>query len=205
MALPPADDGRAVTSRLRPALATGLALVSLVCAGILVWVLAFDGGPDRASGALEEPEARERVMSLGDQFVRRLGTYGPDLLDDSGQMPDYRERMHEVITPKFRSGFDSQVSAVEQLVAQAGVERSTEVFATAVSRIDDDAAQVLVAGAFNDTYTAAPAKGPDEERTVAQEPLPFRFTVELVSVDGEWLVDDFAPVGGTDPLEGDTP
>ena len=144
-------------------------------------------------------------MSLGDQFVRRLGTYGPDLLDDSGQMPDYRERMHEVITPKFRSGFDSQVAAVEQLVAQAGVERSTEVFATAVSRIDDDAAQVLVAGAFNDTYTAAPAKGSDEERTVAQEPLPFRFTVELVSVDGEWRVDDFAPVGGADPLEGGTP
>jgi Mce-associated membrane protein len=194
-----------VTSRLRLVLATGLALLSLACAGVLVWVLAFDGGRDNGSGGLEEPEARERAMSLGDQFVRRLGTYGPDLLDESGQMPDYRERMREVITPKFRSGFDKQVAAVEQLVAQAGVERSTEVFATAVSRIDDDNAQLLVAGAFNDTYTAAPAKGSDEERTVSQEPLPFRFTVDLVSVDGDWLVDDFAPVGGADPLEGESP
>lgn len=204
MALPPADDGRAVTSRTRLALAVGLALVSLACAAILVWVLALDGGPDRGSGGLEEPEARERVMSLGDQFVRRLGTYGPELLDESGQMTTYRERMHEVITPKFRADFDKQVEAVEQLVAQAGVARSTDVFATAVARIDDDDAEVLVAGAFNDTYTAAPAKGSDEERTVAQEPLPFRFTVDLVMVEGEWLVDDFAPVGGADPLDGET-
>lgn len=194
-----------MTPRLRLAVAVGLALVCLACAGILVWLLAFDAaGRESASGGLEEPESREKVMSLSDQFVRRLGTYGPDLLDDVGQMPTYRERMAEVITPKFEAGFDKEVGAVEQLVGQGGVARTTDVFATGVSSIDDDSARVLVAGTFNDTYTAAPAKDADEERTVAQEPLPFRFTVDLVAVDGEWLVDDFAPVGGADPVDGGT-
>ena len=34
----------------------------------------------------------------------------------------------------------------------------------------------------------------DDATTVDQEPLPFRFTVDLVMIEGEWLVDDFTPV-----------
>lgn len=183
--------------RWRLPVAAVLALVCVVCAGLLVWRLSSSGA---SSPLVDAPKEREEVMSLTDQFVKRLGTYSPEMVDDSGQMPDYREQVREVITPKFAADFDKQVATAEQLVAQAGITRSTEVFATAVSSIDDDSARVLVAGAFTDTYTQGAG---EEQETTAQEPLPFRFTVDLVTIDGEWLVDDFSPVGGAPAGPGD--
>jgi Mce-associated membrane protein len=193
--------------RVRSALAAVLALVVVACVALLVWMSA--GGRATADGGLDLPEEREQVMSLTDQFVKRLGTYGPDMLDDAGQMPDYREQVSEVITPKFAADFDKEVATVEQLVAQGGITRSADVFATAVSSIDDDSARVLVAGAFTDSYRQGEGS---KERTIDQEPLPFRFTVDLVLIEGEWLVDDFTPVSNPDQgtgqgtgTEGSTP
>jgi len=193
--------------RWRVLLAAVLGCVVAVCVALLVWLSA---GGRASAGGLELTDEREQVMSLTDQFVKRLGTYSPDMLDDSGQMPAYREQVREVITPKFAADFDKEVATAEQLVAQGRITRSADVFATAVSAIDDDSARVLVAGAFTDSY--AQGSG-GKARTVEQEPLPFRFTVDLVTIDGEWLVDDFTPVssedvpadGGSGPGEGSTP
>ena len=183
--------------RWRWVLAALLALVVVVCVALLVWLTA--GGRSSTNGGLEHPDEREQVMSLTDQFVKRLGTYSPDMLDDSGQMPDYRDQVREVITPKFAADFDKEVATAEQLVAQGGITRTADVFATAVSSIDDDSARVLVAGAFTDSYEQAAGKqGSGKSRTVDQEPLPFRFTVDLVMIEGEWLVDDFSPVSSPD-------
>ena len=203
MALPPAPAGARLTPRVRVAVAASLALVVVVCVALLIWMSL--AGRATADGGLDLPEEREQVMSLTDQFVKRLGTYSPDLLDDSGQMPAYREQVREVITPKFAADFDQEVATAEQLVAQGAITRTADVFATAVSSIDDDSARVLVAGAFTDSYEQG--KG-DQARTIDQEPLPFRFTVDLVVIDGEWLVDDFSPVSSPDDegaTEGSTP
>ena len=214
MALSPAPAGtrltRLLTPRVRVAIAAALALVVVACVALLLWMTL--GGRASADGGLDLPDEREQAMSLTDQFVKRLGTYSPDMLDDSGQMPDYREQVREVITPKFAADFDKQVATAEQLVAQGGITRTADVFATAVSSIDDDSARVLVAGAFTDSYTQGTG---DKARTVDQEPLPFRFTVDLVRIEGEWLVDDFTPVSapqdsgdpatGTGTTEGSTP
>ena len=190
-ATPGATPGRA--PRWRVLLAAVLALVVAVCVALLVWLSA--GGRASAGGGLDRVDEREQVMSMTDQFVKRLGTYSPDMLDDSGQMPDYRDQVREVITPKFAADFDKEVAAAEQLVAQGRITRTADVFATAVSSIDDDSARVLVAGAFNDSYAQGSGK---KSATVDQEPLPFRFTVDLVTIDGEWLVDDFTPVSSGD-------
>ena len=207
MALPPAPADTRLTPRVRVAVAASLALVVAVCVALLVWMSVTDRAS--ADGGLDLPDEREQVMSLTDQFVKRLGTYSPDMVDDSGQMPDYREQVREVITPKFAADFDKEVATAEQLVAQGGITRTADVFATAVSSIDDDSARVLVAGAFTDSYEQGTG---DESQTVDQEPLPFRFTVDLVVIDGEWLVDDFSPVTGADeqppadqPSTGSTP
>jgi hypothetical protein len=193
----PATDDPRHPPRWRQALAAVLALVVLVCVALLVWLSA--GGRASGGGGLEHLDERDQVMSLGDQFVKRLGTYSPDMLDDSGQMPDYRDQVREVITPKFAADFDKEVATAEQLVAQGGITRTADVFATAVSSIDDDSARVLVAGAFTDSYEQGTGKaGPGKSRTVDQEPLPFRFTVDLVMIEGEWLVDDFSPVSSPD-------
>ncbi len=203
MAVPATPPGARLTARSRSAIAAALALAVVACVALLVWMAL--GGRASADGGLDLPEEREQVMSLTDQFVRRLGTYSPDMLDDAGRMPDYREQVREVITPKFAADFDKEVATAEQLVAQGGITRTTDVFATAVSSIDDDSARVLVAGAFTDSYRQGTG---ERARTVDQEPLPFRFTVDLVVVEGEWLVDDFDPVSAPDDgrsTEGSTP
>lgn len=193
MALPPAPAGTRLTPRVGVAIAAALALVVAACVALLIWMSV--SGPASADGGLDLPDEREQAMSLTDQFVKRLGTYSPDMVDDSGQMPDYREQVREVITPKFAADFEKQVGTAEQLVAQGGITRTADVFATAVSSIDDDSARVLVAGAFTDSYEQGEG---DEAATVDQEPLPFRFLVDLVVIEGEWLVDDFSPVTGAD-------
>ena len=210
MALPPAPAGARLTPRVRIAIAAALALVVAACVALLIWMSVTGRGS--ADGGVNLPDEREQAMSLTDQFVKRLGTYSPDMVDDSGQMPAYREQVREVITPKFAADFDKEVSTAEQLVAQGGITRSADVFATAVSSIDDDSARVLVAGAFTDSYAQGTGK---KATTIDQEPLPFRFLVDLVVIDGKWLVDDFSPVTGADdegapqptgqPTEGSTP
>ena len=200
----PATRGPERPPRWRSVLAVALTLVVVACLALLVWLTA--GGRAADDGGLDHAEEREQVMSLTDQFVKRLGTYSPDMLDDSGQMPDYREQVREVITPSFAADFDKEVATVEQLVAQGGITRTADVFATAVSSVDDDSARVLVAGAFNDSYSQGEGKqGSGQARTVDQEPLPFRFTVDLVVIEGEWLVDDFTPVSApAEPAAGAT-
>ena len=118
----------------------------------------------------------------------RMGTYGPDQLE-GGQLPEYRELVTEVITPKFAtSASTSRWPTAEQIVAQAGVSREAEVFSAGVSTIDADSATALVAGTFTDSY-------PDNAGELRpQEPVPFRIQVALVKTEGEWLVDDFTPV-----------
>ncbi len=200
-----------MTSRVRIATAAVLALVILACVALLISMSLT--GRSSADGGLDLPDERDQVMSLTDQFVKRLGTYSPDMLDDSGQMPEYRNQVREVITPKFAADFDKEVATAEQLVAQGAITRTADVFATAVSTIDDDSARVLVAGAFTDSYAQGTGRS---ARTVDQEPLPFRFTVDLVMIEGKWLVDDFSPVSSpsegnrtftpqSDPTEGSTP
>lgn len=179
---PASADPRSQLFRL--VLAAVLLAVILAASATAVTLFATRGGEGGDTQA-----GREDVMAQTEQFMLRMGTYGPDLLDDNGAMPDYRAGVKEVITPKFAASFDEEAGAAEQLVAQAGVARVPDVFATGVSSIDEDSARTLVAGSFTDTYTV---KG----KTVDQEPIPFRIEVSLVRIDGEWLVDDFSPVGG---------
>ena len=131
---------------------------------------------------------REAVMAQTEQFVLRFGTYGPDLLDEQGGMPAYRQRVKDVITPKFAVSFDKQAGTAEEIVAKADISRSADVFATGVAAIDSDSATTLVAGTFTDSY---PKQG-------QLEPTPFRFEVTLVKVKGSWLVDNFTPVTGAE-------
>lgn len=169
-----------------------VALVAVVLAGLgsLAWLVSTRGVD--AVGIQGEQEQlqgeREAVMAQAEQFVLRFGTYGPDLLDDQGAMPEYRSRVKDVITPKFAVSFDEQAATAEQLVAKAGIARRADVFATGVSSIDGDSATVLAAGVFTDTY---PKVG-------QREPSPFRFEVSLVQVRGHWLVDNFTPVTGAE-------
>ena len=196
MAVPPAPDEPGLTNSdhherpsapaLRLALLGVLVVALLASAGVLIWLLA-----DRRGEADDLQSERETVMAQSEQFMLRTGTFGPDMLDDQNGMPEYREQVKAVITPKFATSFDKQAVAAEQLVAQGGVSREAEVFATGVSVMDEDSATALVAGSFTDSFPQG-----NSGKTVAAEPVPFRMEVDLVKTGGEWLVDNFTPITG---------
>ena len=76
--------------------------------------LGIDGDQD----ALQSE--RESVMAQAEQFMLRINTYGPDLLEGD-TMPKYRELVEEVITPKFAADFEKNAPLAEATVKQAGL------------------------------------------------------------------------------------
>ena len=176
-------------TRFRSALLGGLAIVLVVSGAFAVHlgssrhVWPFPAGADQAQ------TDRETVMAQTQQFVLRLNTYGPSMLDAQGQMPEYRSRVKAVITPKFAVSFDRSVAIAEQSVKGYGLHRTCAVFATGVELLDSDSAQVLVAGSFSQT-----ARDRAGKEVPTGEPAPFRLRVSLDKIDGRWLVDDYQPV-----------
>ncbi len=214
MAVPPAPDGAvgetapdSTTPQHDPApgraagwrrlLLVGLTLVVVGCLASLVFLAVDtrDGGDDEQS-----PQAqREELMSQVSQFVLRLNTYGPQLLDEQNKMPDYASGVSELMTAKFGASFQESVLIPEQQVAQTGYGRSAQVYAVGVSVMDVDSATVLVAFGRTDSYPDPQA--PDQRVELAEDPE--RWEVQLVTSDGEWLVDDYNVVPETPDAEGD--
>jgi Mce-associated membrane protein len=165
----------------------GVLAVALVAS--LAWVAVLKS---HRSGQADDVQAeREAVMSTTQQFVMRVNTYGPSLLNAQGQMPAYRARVKAVITPKFAASFDQTVPVAEQSVKNYGIDRTCAVYSTGVEVIDSDSAQVLVAGSISQT-----AKNRKGRSVPTGEPAPFRLRVTLDRIDGKWLVDDYEPVTG---------
>jgi hypothetical protein len=168
-------------------------LAALVVASLAA--LAFQAvhrGGNPFSTTDEVQDARDDVMSQARQFMLRVNTYGPDLLDGS-TMPKYRERVSAVVTAKFDADFEKNVPYAEATVAQAGLQRTTEVYGVGVGDLDVDRghATALVAGAFTNSFPD-PA---DKKKRVPADPQPYRVEVTLVRQRGTWKVDGFAPAG----------
>jgi hypothetical protein len=196
------SDERPTAHNLRLTLLAVLAVLLLASVAAVAYLGA--NRPVPALGIEGDQDAlqsqRENVMAQAEQFMRRINTYGPDLLEGD-TMPKYRELVEEVITPKFAADFEKNAPLAEATVKQAGVGRTAKVFSTGVSAIDSDSATALVAGSITQTYPSKP--GSDDR--VQTDPAPFRVQVSLVKIKGEWLVDDFSPLTGTDQSPGPIP
>jgi hypothetical protein len=170
--------------------------------GVSVWMVVDRGAGDDPFDRVESlrdpapdpAEEREEVLAAGRTFVQRFNTYGADLLDESGKMPDYAA-VGDLMTAKFRTVFEKNVGYAEQIVVETGIERVGEPQAVGVASLDADSAEVLVAGTVEFSY---PDPQGSEER-ITFEPLRFRYQVSMVKIDGEWLVDDL------DDLDDDLP
>lgn len=192
-------------------LSVALAIVSVACVGTLVYLLlqktdgslgnrvsALSGGTTASQQqAVDLSSERQAAMAVADQFVLRVNTFGPHDLDAQNHLPAYAARVHEVTSAKFGADFDTNLKLPEQLVAGSGYNRSAKLFSTGVSSIDSDSASVLVAGVINSSYPD-PQHPKDTSKRIQQDPLPFRFKVSLVKLEGTWKVDDFSPVTGED-------
>ena len=166
-----------------------LVLLLVAAAGCLVWLLA-----ERRGAAADAQRQRDAALRETEQFVLRLNTYGPQDLDDQGHLTDYRDRVLEVMSAKFGSDFEQTgLPLAEQTVAQSGYGRTAEVFGAGVDTMDDDSATVIVAGSLTGSYPD-PKAPQDESKRRAAEPDVLRWSVDLVKVHGDWLVDDYTPV-----------
>lgn len=197
MAVPPAVGARpglTGTGRNRRLILAILTVALVLLLAVGAWLVAtrhaeVPGTDWRLGGQTGEQAERDEVLSLTTTFLQRVNNYGPDGVQGD-RMPEYRERVVELLSPKFAEEFQNTVAAAEATVAQAGMSRSSEVTGTGVSVLDSDSATVLAAGSFTNSY-------PDQQGgRVDTTPLPFRFEVSLVKVEGEWLVDGFQPVLG---------
>jgi Mce-associated membrane protein len=169
----------------------GLLVLLLVASIVFLVLVAVDRRDSDGGGLRLESDSttsaqrtREELMQRTEQFVLRMGTYGPEDLDDKGKLPGYTERVKEMITTQFATEFDESVQVAEQMVVQFAHQRSVDVYGVGVVSADDDSATVLVAGGFTDKFGKA----------AADAPIQFRWQVELVTVGGDWLVDDYGPV-----------
>ncbi|WP_203337274.1 hypothetical protein [Nocardioides limicola] len=179
----PTRSARGAATLVVVAVATfGLALATLI--GVTT-VRVVDAS--RGSAAVELQDERDAVIARAEEFLLLMGSYGPDQVNEAGEMPEYRRAVSELLTSKFAAEFAEQAAVVEQLVVQAEQSRTAEVFGAGVSRLDEDTAVAVVAGAFTDSY------GDGE----ALAPSAFRLQVTLVKIGGVWLVDDFEPITGS--------
>ena len=138
---------------------------------------------------------RESVMAQTEQFMLRINTYGPDRLDDDGTMPDYRKLVEAVITPKFAADFEKNAPLAEadREAGRAGAHRT----GVQHRRLGDRLRLGHRAGGRLD-HAVATRRSPAPTKRVQTEPAPFRVQVNLVKINGTWLVDDFQPLTGTD-------
>jgi Mce-associated membrane protein len=168
-------------------------LVALVVAAVAaLGVQAVHRGGNPFSTTDDVQTTRDAVMSQARQFMLRVNTYGPDLLQGT-KMPTYRSRIAAVVTSKFEADFEKNVPYAEATVAQAGLARTTQVYGVGVGDLDADRgrATALVAGAFTNSFPDPK----DKTKRVPADRQPYRVEVTLVRQGGTWKVDAFAPVG----------
>jgi Mce-associated membrane protein len=215
VAVPPAPDGEAVgdasdstetTPGVTPdpprsrwvllaafAVVLGCLVASLVALGRAGWSV-----DDLVEEKANPQSERDQVMAVARSFVTQFSSYGPDDLDEQNRMPGYVERVEKLLTAKFATSFEQSVQFAEQTVVQQKITRVGQVYAVAVEQMTDDSARVLVAG--RDSISVPNPEKPSEQLPYGDQ--TFRYEVDLVHTGGEWLVDDFGPVG---TLDGEVP
>jgi len=126
-----------------------------------------------AEAALDD---RGDVIRVAERFTAQVNDY------DSGSVDDYKAAVGDLLSTKFKGEFDKAMEDIVASVKEAKMESEGTVLASGVATVDQDSARVLV-------VADADVKTVFDERE-----RHFRWEVDLVKVDGRWLVDDFTPV-----------
>lgn len=160
--------------------------LALAIAGLVFALVERDtfGGDDE----LSEQASRELVMSRAETFVVLSFTYDKSDLDDNGELSAYVDALEPMLTSEARAELPEQATGLAQLITETNLARTTEIEAVGVQSLDEDSAEVIVAGIFTEKR-----KGTDAQS------VRFQMVVNLDHVDGEWLVNDFEHLGGETP------
>jgi hypothetical protein len=163
-----------LSARLSRAIAAVLAVVVLVAAAVVVYELV--SVRPRYLDAQADTRARTEAVRSAERFVVEANNF------DASDLPTLKQRIGPLLTTKFRTDFESTIDDILTQIEQAKLVSKGEVLRSAVASVDSDSAEVLVVADAN-------AKSSFGTRV-----RHFRWSVDLVKVDGDWLVDNFTPV-----------
>ena len=147
-------------------------LTVLFVASTVVAVVLWSKGQNSDERARE----RARAANVASQFALRMDNV------DGSNFDAYAKGVNELMTTKAKSKNAKVFEAVAQSYAAAKVKGTGKVLLTAVGDADDDSATVLV------------VHDADVTSTQGEVERHYRWSVEVLKVNGEWLVDDFKPV-----------
>jgi len=121
-------------------------------------------------------ENRSAVIAATQRFVNAANTYTPATFEDM------TKQVRPMLSTKLRTSFDASNQDLVGVIEQTGLSSKGNVLKTGVASLDDDSAVVLVVADADTTSKA--------QNSIRH----FRWQVDLVKVDGDWLIDDFTAV-----------
>jgi len=124
----------------------------------------------------DQQKERAAATNVATQLALRVDTF------DGKNIDRYSKSIQALLTTKYKAEFDKQFEPFEQAFTQAKATGTGKILASGVGAFDADSATVLV---VHDALVKS---------TVGNQERHLRWTVDLVKVDGRWLVDDFNPV-----------
>jgi Mce-associated membrane protein len=151
-----------------------------VAAGYLAYRLKHpDEEPlNPVSGATPLPsdQARREASATAEQFALRMD-------DISGSNFDgYVKRINQLLTTKAKAKNSKTFDVIRKSYTAAKVQGTGKVLISGIADLDSDSATVLV------------AHDASVKTTEGNLQHHYRWNVDLVKVDGKWLVDNFTPV-----------
>ena len=164
----------------RPALPVRARTVWIICA-VLSVVLVLAAGAAlffglKAKDSDEQQQERASASSVASQFALRMDNV------DGTNFDSYIKGINELLTTKAKTKNQKTFESIKQSYEAAKVKGTGKVLLTAVGDSDDDSATVLV---VHDASVKTTQGNIDHH---------YRWSVDVVKVNGEWRVDDFNPV-----------
>jgi len=159
-----------VGARLVRIVSIVLAVVLVIAVGAAVWL------GTKARHDDQDSQDRASAATVASQFALRMDKV------DGTKFDDYIKGVNALLTTKAKTKNAKVFDVMKQSYQVAKVKGTGKVLMTAVGDSDADSATVLVVHDASVSTT----QGDIEHH--------YRWTVDMVKVDGKWLVDDFNPV-----------
>jgi len=164
----------------RPALRMGARTVRIISAVLAVLLVLAAGAALwfglKAKDSDERQQERASASSVASQFALRMDNV------DGTNFDNYIKGINELLTTKAKTKNQKTFESIKQSYEAAKVKGTGKVLLTAVGDSDDDSATVLV---VHDASVKTTQGNIDHH---------YRWSVDVVKVNGEWRVDDFNPV-----------
>ena len=163
---------------LTPRLSRGIAAVLAAVATLALVAIALElvlVRPDVLDAQADADNRADAVRSA-ERFAVQVNNF------EAADVASLQESLTPLLTTKFNADFESTVQDLLAQIEQADLASRGKVIRSAVASVDNDSAEVLVVA-----DASADSKFGQRDRH-------FRWTVDLVRVDGDWLVDNFTPV-----------